>query len=403
MMEVEYKLLDKIKLLILDGKNFKEISSILNLDIHYIIYLSKKIKTNIIASCNSEKFFIVNKIDALLHKKYKSVNSFSYDLQYKIIDMIHLSDEEIMKNLNINKYRYVSFLRSMYFMMSVYKMDIDKKYLPLIKEKLDNIILDNKRYNNHNVVYENNNLSEVLVNNGSQFINIDFGKIFDFCDSDIKFIVISDTHFGAKYENLSYLDYVYNYAVKNGIKHIIVTGDLIEGNCFNYYWCKNEYKSIKAQLEHVFFDYCYDDSIDNYILLGNHDFGAYSREGIEISNYLNIRDDFKILGYKEAYLKIKDEYITLKHEVSKIISVLNNPSTSLNFMGHSHQYRCLYNNDSVIYRVPALCDVSGGFTYVVNKGFLVCDISFDNVGLTNIKSEYINFDGNNILFAKKYY
>ena len=51
-MEVEYKLLNKIKLLILDGYNFKEISSILNLDIHYIIYLSKKIKTNIIASCN---------------------------------------------------------------------------------------------------------------------------------------------------------------------------------------------------------------------------------------------------------------------------------------------------------------------------------------------------------------
>ena len=94
MMEVEYKLLDKIKLLILDGKNFKEISSLLNLDIHYVIYLAKKLKGSIILSCKNEDFFIVKKIDKLLNKQYKSVSSFSYDLQYKILDMIHLSDDE---------------------------------------------------------------------------------------------------------------------------------------------------------------------------------------------------------------------------------------------------------------------------------------------------------------------
>ena len=208
MIDVNYELLEKIKLLIIDDKNFKEISGLLNLDIHYVIYLAKKIKGNIIMSCKNEDFFIVKKIDKLLHKQYKSVSSFSYDLQYKILDMIHLSDDEIMKNLGINKYRYVSFLRSMYYMMSVYEMDVDKKYLPLIKHKLDNIILDYKRYNNHNSIKENRGISEVLINNKNEYMNIDYGRIIDFCDSDIKFIVISDTHFGARYENLGYLDYV---------------------------------------------------------------------------------------------------------------------------------------------------------------------------------------------------
>ena len=182
----------------------------------------------------------------------------------------------------------------------------------------------------------------------------------------------------------------------------MVTGDLIEGNCFNYYWCDQKYSNIKAQLEHVFYDYCYDDNIENIILLGNHDFSAFVKEGINVSDYLSIRDDFKIIGYKEGYLKIRDEYITLKHEVTKIMNALDNPSTSLNFMGHSHQYRCHYNNDSIIYRVPALCDVSGGFNYVVNKGFLVCSLNFDNFGLCNVDSEYINFNGENIVFNRKF-
>ena len=44
MVDVNYELLYKIKLLIVDGKKFKEISELLNLDIHYVIYLAKKMK-----------------------------------------------------------------------------------------------------------------------------------------------------------------------------------------------------------------------------------------------------------------------------------------------------------------------------------------------------------------------
>ena len=172
MNEIEYELLNKVKILIINGYKFKDISDKLNLDIHYVIYLSKKIKSDIIASCRDEEFFIVKIIDKLLNKKYKSVSNFSYDLQYKILNMIHLSDEEIMEKLNINKYRYVSFLRSMYFMLSVYDMDVDKKYLPLIKYKLDNIIIGNKRYNNNYEVKEGKSPVEVLINNKSEYINV---------------------------------------------------------------------------------------------------------------------------------------------------------------------------------------------------------------------------------------
>lgn len=393
-MNINYDLLSKIKYLISVGKNIKEISYILNLDYHYIEYLLGKVKTDIIFSSISDEFYLVAIIDKLLNKNNKERNSFPYMYQYKILDMLNLSDEEIIKRLNINMPRLLSFLRSMYFMLYTYDIDgVDKSYLPIIKAKIDNI---NKVYREHRYTYSIHDYEgsvDVLFPDGStQSRNIVYGKSFDFSDGDIKFICIADPHFGAYYENVDYIKMVYDYASKHGIKYIVVLGDLIEGNCFSYDRCLPQYKSIDSQVNHVFQDYCYDSNIKNIILLGNHDFSAYTKEGIDISKKLSVRDDFSIVGFKEAYLKVRDEYITLKHEVSKIVSCINNPCTSLNLIGHSHQYRITYNDDSVTMKVPTLSDIYAGIGYTINKGFVVCELNFDSYGLCNIETEFVRFD-----------
>ena len=394
-METNFELLNSIKYLISTGKNFEQISGLLNLDLNYVKYLSKKIKTDIIQDCNSDEFYLIIMIDTLLGKKYHSYNRFSYELQYKVLEMLHLSDEEIVEKLNINIHRLLSFYKSMYFMLYVYDIeDVPKSYLPIIKDRIDrlNYVFDIHRYEYDINEYQ----GDVRVKFPDGRIrprDIKYGKILDLGEEEtFKFICIADPHFGAKYENLEYLERVYEYARNNGINYIVVLGDLIEGNCFDYSRCLPQYKSINSQVEHVLSDYCYDSNIKNIILLGNHDFSAYTKEGIDISGQLSTRKDFSIIGYKEAYIKIRDEYITLKHDVSKIVSCISNPCTQLNLIGHSHQYRVMYNDDSIMMKVPTLSDVYAGEEYVINKGFVVCEVKFDDFGMYYIDTEYIDLE-----------
>lgn len=399
-METKFELLNTIKYMISTGKNLNDVSVLLHLDLNYVKYLVKKIKTDIIQECNSDEFYLIIMIDTLLGKKYQNYNRFSYDLQYKVIEMLHLSDKEIVEKLNINIHRLLSFYKSMYFMLYVYDIeDVPKSYLPIIKARIDNLsyVFDAHKY-------------EYTINEHEGDVNVKFpsgrirprdikcGKVLELEEEkNFKFICIADTHFGAKYENLSYLERVYEYARNHDIKYIVVLGDLIEGNCFDYSRCLPQYKDINSQVEHVINDYCYDANIKNIILLGNHDFSAYTKEGIDISEQLSTRDDFSILGYKEAYLKIRDEYITLKHDVSKIVTCISNPSTPLVLSGHSHQYRVMYNDDAINMKVPTLSDVYAGEGYVINKGFVVCEVMFDDFGLYYIDTEFIDLNKDDII------
>lgn len=394
-METKFELLDSIKYLVSTGKNFEEISVILNLDLNYVKYLSKKIKTDIIQSCNSDEFYLIIMIDTLLGKKYQNYDRFSYELQYKVIEMLHLSDEEIVEKLNINLYRLLSFYKSMYFMLYVYDIkDVSKSYLPILKSRIDRLdfIFEMHKYK-YNVEEFNDDVRVKFPDGRIRPTDIKIGKVLEVdIEKSFKFICIADPHFGAKYENLNYLDKVYEYASAHNIKYVVVLGDLIEGNCFDYGRCLPQYKNIQSQVDHVLNDYCYDSNIKNIILLGNHDFSAFTKEGIDISEQLSSRKDFSIFGYKEAYIKIRDEYITLKHEVSKIVSCISNPVTQLTLGGHSHQYRVMYNDDSVMMKIPTLSDVYAGEEYVINKGFVVCEVSFDDFGLYYIDTEFYDLE-----------
>ncbi len=405
-METKFELLNTIKELVSTGKNLEEISVLLHLDLNYVKYLAKKVKTDIILACNSDEFYLIIMIDTLLEKKYQNYERFSYELQYKVLELLHLSDEEIVERLNINLHRLLSFYKSMYYMLYVYDIkDVPKSYLPIIKGRIDNLsnIFDMHKYQ-YNINEFEGPVNVKFPNGRIRPADIKYGKIFDIGeDKSFKFICIADPHFGAKYENIDYLKRVYEYASEHDIKYIVVLGDLIEGNCYDYDRCLPQYKSINSQVEHVLKDYCYDANIKNIILLGNHDFSAFTKEGIDISKQLSERKDFSILGYKEAYIKIRDEIITLKHDVSKIVSCMTNPCTSLNLIGHSHQYRTMYNDDSITMKVPTLSDVYAGEGYVINKGFVVCEVMFDDFGLYYIDTEFIDLNKDDIIKFRRIY
>ena len=43
-------------------------------------------------------------------------------------------------------------------------------------------------------------------------------------------------------------------------------------------------------------------------------------------------------------------------------------------------------------KVPTLSDVYAGEEYIINKGFVVCEIKFDDFVMYYVDTEFINFD-----------
>ena len=219
--------------------------------------------------------------------------------------------------------------------------------------------------------------------------NTKIQQVYELESEHPRFIVISYTHFGSIFESIEYLEMVYEYAVKNGIKYIFHCGDLIEGE--EYYdsgRSKWEYRNIYLQIEHILNDYCYDESIKNIILLGNHDVKSLKVRGIDLNDVLRERSDFISLGYRNGYIKVKDDYIALKHDIKRMLNHNYSLATSLSFSGHTHQYRCKFDDKSVRFIVPTLSNMKSE-KEVVNIGFLVGELDLSNK-IDRIKIDYID-------------
>ncbi len=399
-METYFNLNEIIKNMILTNKSLDEICNELNFDRKYLITLLKGIKSDILLSYDCESFYMLEIIDRVLYedREVKHIMcSVDNNKKSKIMEFIinGYNGVDILRVLGIDERELLFILKSIYYeSIKDKKMIID---VSLIKKTINEIIFYLKSRNNgrtkHIIESSNNNM--VLEYEGKviqteskcqQVFNIDEKNIF-------KFIVISDTHFGSVFENIEYLNYVYEYASKNGINYILHAGDLIEGSYDNFGRCKEEYRNIDSQVEHVLNDYSYDKNIKNMILLANHDVYSIYNYGIDISYLIKEREDFQILGYRCAYIKVNDKYISLKHEISRLKNKLKDYLTLIDFIGHSHQYRCNYNKTNTRIRVPTLSDMKSNL--IVNKGFLVCSITSLDSKFNNFSCKYIDFENIN--------
>lgn len=406
-MGITFDVYDNMIRLVREGSSIDDIACIMHLDRTYVVNALKQIKTQIITSLDEDKIDVVILIDRLVvKKKYKNVIRDFYGYKSQIFEFLcdGLSNERIMILLGIDYERYLALLKQMYFALITYGNSDEKKYVSLLKnaliehtivvrEKNKKSISKRNRIESQNDTMKLRGLSGEVVSSNALISQTSDILIMP---NTLKYIVISDTHFGSIYENMRYLDTVYEYAAKNGIKYIFHTGDLLEGPYANFRRCKTKYKSIEAQMEHVISDYCYDRDIHNMILLGNHDAFSIVTDHVDVAPLLDERSDFSILGYKSAYIKVRDEYISLKHDISRLI---NNPEDRIvlvNFYGHSHQYKCTHDDKYSIFRVPTLSDLPDNKLAVVNKGFLVGQIDFNGDIAEYLKVTYHSFDDGSI-------
>lgn len=131
----------------------------------------------------------------------------------------------------------------------------------------------------------------------------------------LKLCLISDTHLCSKYDRLDILNYIYEKAEKNGVKHILHSGDFTDGRS-NRPEHVYELKEISYDGQ---VDYCVDkypksQLIKTYAIQGNHDNWWYKSTGSEIIRSIaKRRDDIVYLGTDYADVKIGKVKIRMFH------------------------------------------------------------------------------------------
>jgi predicted MPP superfamily phosphohydrolase len=185
-------------------------------------------------------------------------------------------------------------------------------------------------------------------------------------NDQLRFITISDCHFGAIFERLDLIENIYNYAITNGINNVFNAGDLIQGYNEEHSF-SNRIFSVSEQLDYVIKNYPYDNRIYNYILLGNHDFNSVKYYGFDISKQLeNKRIDFTILGYLYGFIKANNDYICLHHPDTynsayydkDMKTIMNKEQITpiIILRGHTHESGLYYSKDDILtLNIPCLC------------------------------------------------
>ena len=118
-------------------------------------------------------------------------------------------------------------------------------------------------------------------------------------------------------------------------------------------------------------------NITNIILYGNHDFKSLQTDGFDVARYLETkRYDLVSLGYGESILQLKDDSISVVHDLTKASKPQVDPNVSITFKGHSHKSKNSFKEEKKIF-VPTLSDdTSGPYEYRPLPCFLEAEIHF---------------------------
>lgn len=209
-----------------------------------------------------------------------------------------------------------------------------------------------------------------------------------------KFIVISDTHFGSELEDPYYIDVVYEFAKRDGIQIILHTGDFYQSTKRPV---SQNFRDLTKQVEHGLSIYPQDNSIENYILLGNHDFHLCKRSD-EYYQILSSRSDFHILGYKKAYLKWCQKLLLAHHQIDKYHIHLPSVEVLLTISGHRHEMRVLKGHTI---NAPALCNDMKYYGMNPNMpGFLVIEAKDNKMNVSHYLFENTKVQSQGVVLTK---
>lgn len=235
----------------------------------------------------------------------------------------------------------------------------------------------------------------------------------------IKFLAISDTHCGSKWDNINLINYAYEIAEKEGCDFVTHSGDIVEGDFHNKR--PDHIYQVKAlgmeQLDYVVDKYPKSD-IPTYFIIGNHDATFIKTCGADIGKLIaKERPDLTYLGQDLADLKMDKLKIRLRHgagsaSYSKSYKLQKYCETlpieeipNIILQGHFHFSGYFKNRNIHCFNVPSLqgyTPFAKAMGMEAEMGFWLIDIYTDGKGnINSISQQLYNFQDKKVLKRKR--
>lgn len=339
------------------------LSSLSAFEYRTLIYIFEKRKNNGRFKFNKEEINLMVKFNNILENNRRNGITSLSELTLKIINLVNSGkcNKEICNELNID-------YKTLYFELNKVKKikrTYDREYF------VDGTIIG----------------KEITSNNKKNY----FLNIGDM--NELKFLVISDLHFGNSLENIDAVNRAFNYAKINGINIILACGDFIDGS---FSKGKQIVERFFKQFEHFALDYPYDKYITTFGVGGNHDYSIKLKDDLDFIKFCKMyRDDVVVNNYANNILDIGKEKIQMSHEIKGFNKLISSSKIVLN--GHKHRYTINYVKDREylnIY-VPTLSNL----IQTVPEA-LELDLSFENDIIVNANVKEICFGNKDIILSE---
>ena len=269
------------------------------------------------------------------------------ELSKKLIELIN-------KNKNINE---------ICELLNLERQQVYKEIERLKEQKYE---FEREYHYNGNMKY----LLQKQQSNRHQRINL----ITKNTENKLTFMLISDIHYGNVNDRIDLLYKIYDYCNNKNIHIIINAGDLIDGISTGN---NRRILTLEDQIKGIIKEYPFDNSILNFICLGNHDIESLQNKELELSTILNReRQDLIPLGYKLGCINVKNEKIYVNH----FIKNFKTECISGNYFilkGHSHIASYTQKNGFTSIHIPTLSNLNNS-EYCPFPGAMIMQLTFEN-------------------------
>lgn len=223
--------------------------------------------------------------------------------------------------------------------------------------------------------------------------------------------IVSDTHGGSKFEQLTALRAFYRYADEREVDLFIHGGDLTQGPDRMHPGMEHEVHAhgSDAQVEYVAQTFPRSERyVKTYVIGGNHDASHLKQGGANVVRQVcGKRDDLVHLGQDAAYLTIGNLRAYVVHpdgggsyaksykgqKLSEALPVERR--VNLLLLGHFHNWIAFQQRDALVYQLPCFQSQYG---WMARKGLhpdiggIVLDVWLDdNGGIRRAASEYVAY------------
>lgn len=207
-------------------------------------------------------------------------------------------------------------------------------------------------------------------------------------ENKMKFLLISDLHFGNELERIDLVNRAYNYCIKNGINIILCGGDIIDGT---FTRGTQTISDAYKQVEHFINEYPQDPSILTFSVAGDHDFSAFREAYVDIIEICNnYRHDVIIGGYNNTGINLKNDQILLYHYIPG--GTMRITSAPIILMGHTHNYSAKMSDGALNVSLPSLSDIIHSMPTA-----LELDIHFSKGYIVNSTIKQIYFGNKDVI------